>query len=651
VIHSLGAIPLTDQSGPAVRSPTPAAFPPQSAAVRRTDVVLRSIYPQLQTRIFQIAPFAYRIVFDEAVLRADVISGEFESKIRPVTVPVQISNDLPENFLREIPPIRDHEIASGFAGFPFSRDDLRTVLYGKFPGLPNLASIDNLKHPTLTLSFERELTAEEKASVSKFFERWESGWPIEIAVGAPKPDLPTPPVAIGADMLRIKSARRRSNVPPFVQEDEAYWFDNVEAIFGGGISPGRVLDVESLGMSCYVDATVFPQIDVRQALICYDTVFMSPPLIDGGGQSFWLRQGLKRDDFIELAGAGKVRFVLRQPEERTDLAFLTAVYNANPAAIIGRRKASALLAADLVQTADEYRFNMDGIQSHIPELAQRLASELQVPEAEIIQLLLWPNSARRSCLLPLMTNGLMSLGAFGQGKLLGDQLQRVTGRDVRLEALATSDGVHIAHTLNATLIPPLEEMEGWIVPRRMVGDRLNFYRSFNTRITAAWADNERRREEKVRLLPPIPIFEFDRHAKVRDLIRTTSYQSTRRKGRALLARLSELPVEERQAEIDRLSGELYELGTRKEKRMMYLDTADNVKEVGAHLMELTLFPVRSVWNLVQAVLRVGRRIPALDNFMDDLQEDLTPLHQSNSDLDFLSKIERVAQLRTPDISR
>ena len=242
-----------------------------------------------------------------------------------------------------------------------------------------------------------------------------------------------------------------------------------------------------------------------------------------------------------------------------------------------------------------------------------------------------------------MTNGRCGCS----GKLLG-KLQRVTGRDVRLEALATSDGVHIAHTLNATFIPPLEEMKGWIEPRRIVGDRLNFYRSFNTRITAAWADNERRREEKIRLLPPIPIFEFDRHAKVSDLIRVSSYQSTRRKGRALLARLSELPVKERQAEIDRLSSELYELGARKEKRVMYLDAADNVKEVGAALMDVTLPPVRSAWNLVQMVLRVGRRIPAFDNFMDDLQQDLTPQQFRNSDLDFLSKIERVAELRMPE---
>jgi hypothetical protein len=71
--------------------------------VRRTDVALRAAYPQLQTRIFQIGPFAYRIVFDEAVLRFDAISDEFENNIRPLTLQVGTSNEMPPNFLREIP--------------------------------------------------------------------------------------------------------------------------------------------------------------------------------------------------------------------------------------------------------------------------------------------------------------------------------------------------------------------------------------------------------------------------------------------------------------------------------------------------------------------------------------------------------------------
>ena len=205
-----------------------------------------------------------------------------------------------------------------------------------------------------------------------------------------------------------------------------------------------------------------------------------------------------------------------------------------------------------------------------------------------------------------MSRGLMSLGAFGPGRLLGEQLQRITGRDVQLEALITTDGVHIAHTLNATFIPPLQEMNGWLWPRRAIGDRLNFFRSFNTRIAAAWAASERRREERIRVLPPIPLFEFHRHAKVTDLIGLTSYQSTRRKGRALVSRLSELPAEERQPELDRLTLELYETTAKKARRAMAFDTIANVKEVGFAVGDITLLPLRSSWGLEQFPVTMNR---------------------------------------------
>lgn len=610
--------------------------------------MLRAAYPQLRTRIFQLGAFAYRIVFDQSALNADDIRGEFGESIRPVTVPVEVSNDVPETFLREIPPIGDHELALGLAGFPLNQEDIRTILAGRYPGLPELISIENTKQPTLTLSFAGELAANEQAKVKAFIDGWEPDWPIEFAVSAQNVDSKTSSSPIPGDLLRIRPARIRPTAPRFVQDDEAFWFDRADDVFEGAVAPSSILDVESSGMSCYMDASVFPQVDLRQLLVCYDTIFMSPPLWGADAPPFWERQAVNRDDLIQLVEADRLRFILTQPEERTDPDFLSAVYRANPASIIGRRKASALLAADIVQTADEYRFNQDGIVAHVPEIARCLAGELHVPEKEIIQFLLWPNSARRACLLPLMSRGLMSLGAFGAGALLGDQLQRVTGRDFQLEALATSTGVHIAHILNATFIPPLEEMKGWILPRRIIGDRLNFYRSFNTRIIAAWASNERRREEKIRVLPPIPVFEFNRHAKVADLIKATTFQSTRRKGRSLLARLSELPPEERQAEIDRLSTEHYERHARKERRIMYLDTIDDLVEVGAAFAGGGLAPIRNAWNLVQMFSRVARRIPAIDAFIDDLEHDLTPQRFRNEDLAFLSKIERVAELRVQD---
>ena len=580
-------------------------------------------------------------MFDKAALGADAIRAEFDSSIRPVGLCVDVSNDVPPQYLHELPPISDHDLSKGLAGLPLTRGDIQTIPASRYPDLPELVEIGPAEAQGQKLTFARQLSAEEEARVRTFFDQWETGWPVQFAVAESSTNA-TKGAAPG-DILEIRPAVSRSKAPAFVQEDEAFWFDHVDAIFEGGMYPAYILDTESAGMACYLDAGPFPQIDLRQAVLCYDTVYISPPLIESGVASFWDTQAVTREDVLELIAGGRLKLVLRQPEERTDTDFLSAAYAANPAGVIGRRKAAALLAADIVQTADEYRLSQDDAVRHMPELARVLAPALQAPESEIVQLLAWPNAARRACLHPLMAKGLMSLGAFGPGRLLGEQLYRITNRDVQLEALVTADGVQIAHTLNATHIPPTKEMQGWLGPRRVIGDRLNFYRSFNTRIAAAWAESERQREERIRVLPPIPLFEFDRHAKIADVVRLSSYGSDRRKARGLVTRLSELPLDERQAEIERLAQELYEYGLRKEKRTLVFDAIDNVKEVGAAIADWSLFPVRNTWGLVKLIIAVGRNVPALDKLVDDLEHDLRP--SRNDDIHFLSKIERVAELR------
>jgi hypothetical protein len=348
---------------------------------------------------------------------------------------------------------------------------------------------------------------------------------------------------------------------------------------------------------------------------------------------------------LDLVSAGRLKIVLRQPEERTDPDFLAAAFERDPAAIIGRRRASALIAAEICQMANEYVLGKNEFVSHVPKLAAAVASEMKAPESEIIRTILWPLAARRSCLMPLNATGLMSIGSFGPGSILGEQLSRITGRDLRLESLMTTDQVLIAHTLNATYIPPIEDLNGWILPRRIVADRLNFYRSLNSRVAADWAATERHREQRIRVLPAIPILEFEKHATIEDLLAVSSYPSARRKARSLLARLSELPAEEREGEVARLSAELYRLGARRTRNRMILDTSDAVQNLAAALMHVGLFPLMSCWQLLNVLVRLGRRIPSLDRILDGLEQDLLPSESRNSDLDFLSKVERVAQLR------
>jgi hypothetical protein len=108
--------------------------------------------------------------------------------------------------------------------------------------------------------------------------------------------------------------------------------------------------------------------------------------------------------------------------------------------------------------------------------------------------------------------------------------------------------------------------------------------------------------------------------------------------------LSELPVEERQAEVDRLAQELYEQGAKKIGKFLTFDTVDDAKEVATYMSDVSIPPIRSMWRLLDKLISRSRGNPTFDSMLDILEMDLK-FGKNNEDIDFLAKIERVAELR------
>lgn len=101
--------------------------------IRRADVSLRIHYPNLVTRIFEIAPHQFLIAFDKSLQDATQIDFE---EFRPVTLQAKISNEVPATFIREIPSIPDNQLARNYEGFPFNNGQLFSLVVGRFPDLP-----------------------------------------------------------------------------------------------------------------------------------------------------------------------------------------------------------------------------------------------------------------------------------------------------------------------------------------------------------------------------------------------------------------------------------------------------------------------------------------------------------------------------------
>jgi hypothetical protein len=135
-----------------------------------------------------------------------------------------------------------------------------------------------------------------------------------------------------------------SRAPRFTREDEQFFFDNLDAFYAGQIPPDAFPSMKDAGFACHVDLSSAPEhMNLRQAIMLYDTVFLSPPHLQN--QEAWDRQHLTEADLLELVESRHVRLVLTQPEERCNTNFLEAAYERNPATFVGRRTAAAVSAA------------------------------------------------------------------------------------------------------------------------------------------------------------------------------------------------------------------------------------------------------------------------------------------------------------------
>jgi sulfur relay (sulfurtransferase) DsrF/TusC family protein len=357
--------------------------------IRRIDVSLRTRYPNLVTRIFETAPSQYVIVFDKAVRDAASIKKEFHDEIRFITANADISNEIPASYLREIPPLRDDELSHGFAGLPFPLPALFNLISARFPDLPVVSVRDGGTPMKVTVELAEEIDEASKRTLLEFCNGLEAPVPWNLVVSGRAVDAPTLPIpgakAPPTDALQIRATRLRPQIPKFARQDEVFWFENIDKIYAGTLPVEKFPGIVQEQSQCFLDVTVGDHINLRQALMLYDTVYCSLPLAENH-DAFLQKQAITEDDLLFLIEKGRLKIVSTQAEERLKIPFLEAASERHPKAIIGRRTAAALLVADIVQTADEYRLARPDLYPAIGELAKVLSVACKVPADELLRL-------------------------------------------------------------------------------------------------------------------------------------------------------------------------------------------------------------------------------------------------------------------------
>src|ERR1700723_1673520 len=78
---AIGSLP-SERKQTSVGHPGMIAMPRTEGYALRSDVSLRTVFPHLETRIFETVPGRYQIVFDREVLEATKVAERFAHSIR-----------------------------------------------------------------------------------------------------------------------------------------------------------------------------------------------------------------------------------------------------------------------------------------------------------------------------------------------------------------------------------------------------------------------------------------------------------------------------------------------------------------------------------------------------------------------------------------
>jgi hypothetical protein len=534
-----------------------------------------------------------------------------------------------------------------------NHEAFNTVVWARFPDLPFRGIQEDFETRQFHVMVSEPVSDATAAAVVAFTDGLGLPFSSDVRVEDPQmAPLPAPDGSLASnparrlpvDPMRIRAPRARPTAPVFVRSDDAFWFENLGAAAAGRLPLERFPGVTPDAFRCFLDLSLGEHINLRQALLLYDEVYCSLPLADGHA-AFLKAQGLTEADLLGAVAAGRLKFVSTQPEERLNLPFLEAVAERCPDAILGRRAAALLLISDIAETAERYRLDDPRYFPLLRDVAEAIGPQVGLTPVACLRALLWPLAARRRSLSGLMEEGTKRGPALLLGEALAEAVQTVGNVDVFIPALMLSERVHLGHALKATVFPAISDPAGYAPLMTALGQELNFYRSFNTAIAAAWAANEHRRAQGVQILPPIPFLTFERKVPLCEVLEDGALGSTRAQGRALMGRLAELPAEAREGEIDALADRFRRRWRWRDNRVLSLDHLDTGLSLASTVGHGVFPPVMGLVHAGAALRQNLQRLPVFDRFVQAFQEDFAAMRGGNQDLDFLSKIQRVAQLK------
>jgi len=626
----------------------------QEGIVRRADLQFRAEYPEIITIIYKISEWSYILYCETVREDFDDIEHQFEGKIKSATTPLKLSLEKPKDFLEIISPISDNQISKDFEGLSFTIPLLFNLLLSKFPHI-KFSKIETIKNEKITVYTSRVTEKEPNVTTYRFLNTIDREKIMKFLQGLKIPavfEIIDEEILIPADdfpqyqqnpIQILHSARLRKNTSfDFSKRDDALWFDNIDKIFDGSFKK-KDLDFYHTGhYSCYVDFSAFENIDIRNHLLLFQTIYLTPPF--DKNIVHWLAEAsISKNEFLDLIAKGRIKLILTQPEFRYDMTFIVEAYSVNPNAVITRRALAVLQQIDLVEMSDNYLLNDPKILKELVPIFMHVAKNLNLDSKFLYETLLWPIKARRKSFEHLFIKGIFGTASFGVNNAIETKYSELAGHDLSFDFTVNSSTIHLASSLDATYFPFKSE-NGYSDQfyANAMGDLLNFYKNANITNLNSYLENKEQAHKGVIQINPIDVIHINNYISIAELEREIAKNAAPFGGKFLMETLGVLSEEDRIQKIQYYNSEVIKNINRKEKSAFAIDLGTNLALDGAGM--LTGFPfIGSALSVIKKSSKVIIDNIGPNDFSNKLENAVKNPDKSN--IHYLTKINRVAKLK------
>jgi len=623
---------------------------------RRTDLYLRADYPEIKTTIYRVDSRSFQIHCEN--YRGDFLKfrEEFHNSIKPLFVPVDIVKDAPENYIEIIPPIKDNEISKNFEGIFMQQFSLLNLLKSKFPNT-TLHRLETTNPGEVTIYFKKYtvqkgnvkslvfLNKLDRNKIEKFLDDFNTD--INFILVEEELDneslQPVKKDIINPILNILPSNSDDKGKFDFEKRDESLWFDKIDSIFENTFSKKDLYFFDENEYSCYVDYSSFPNIDLRNHLFLYQTIFITPPFEKSIEQ--WLKESkIDKREFLDLVNKKRIKVILTQPTSRYDTTFIRDIYNVSSDAVITRRALACLQQIDLVEKSHNYIFKDINAINDIKNFTEAIEKKLGYNSKQLFNTIVWPMKALRNSFEVLNRSGLISASIYGVNKIFQKNTSEYPKVDLDFEYTVNSPAIHLAHSLNATYFP-FRAKDGYSDEyyASTMGKMLNFYKYATPSAINSFVELDENIQSGVQIIDLIDMIEINDFISISELENVLSKDFIFPKSKNLIESLANLNEEERKEKIAFYNKEVSRISRKKGKSNVAIDLTSNVllDAIGG---ATGLIGLGTAFSLSKSGLKALSRDKAIKKVSENISKSLNP-HIDDQNIHYLNKISSVVKLK------